>query len=628
MDIKKLLKSIFSRNKNSTRKTIKKINDTNDQLNEDNTPSSQMAAQANDNVRNSSRHVDSPQPARLFPSPAHVDIPSAEYFARMTETPTVDTADATNLPAPDGLKVALDLSGPPRQFHPVLRWGEYTYWPLSYIDNRVSMAIVVIDSAGHIVKTLEAEGARYLKQIQVYNLEVRFIGQENQVATLQWRHLFVPSAVNPRSPTNPHSDEPRPTGISLITNEETLERYFLPSKKTYTDADFDSIAILLDKTGLRGYIKSPRLYTLLRRLECLKDLDRVLEKGLSDNSLPLSQSKLPSDFTEGWKLRFLNAQRLVCDNSEVVQLINIKKHMPLSKAPDFFKSERFFGRGGRGEVDKVCCTLGQFKYYARKRMPRPNMANHDTAVMTAFRNEVNCLKRIKHRHCVELVASYTDPSSFAILMLPVADCNLADYLQNAVSSDNDRSFLPDFFGCLSRGLWHIHSQQFRHRDIKPENILIHDHKVLFTDFDCSLDWSHTVHSTTDQVPPRTKEYASPEVARSGFVQNTKINSSSDIWSLGCVFLEIITVWKRRSIKDLHDLRNTCYCNNSDEISEWIRELQSISTHPPSMNQSLEWIRKMLQDGPGDRPTAHELVEKTSDFCCFECKEEDSGSRYT
>lgn len=52
-------------------------------------------------------------------------------------------------------------------------------------------------------------------------------------------------------------------------------------------------------------------------------------------------------------------------------------------------------------------------------------------------------------------------------MLPVADCNLAEYLKAAVESSNNRTFLLDFFGCLSRGLWHIHRQELRHRDIKP-----------------------------------------------------------------------------------------------------------------------------------------------------------------
>lgn len=601
----------------------------NNQHGEENISSSQRASQADDNVINSNRHVNSAEPTRLFPPPAYLNVPSAEHFSQMTDIPTVDTANATNLRAPDGLKVTLDFSIP-RQFHPVLRWGEYIYWPLSYIDNRVSMAIVITDSADRVVKILEAEGARYLKEIQVREetLEVQFIGQANQVATLQWQHLFVTPTVNPQSPTNLHSNEPRPTGIPLVTNEQNLDKYFVPSKTTYTDADFDSIAMLLSKMGSREYSKSPRLYTLLRYLDCpLGDLDRILARGLSDSSLPLSQGQLPSDFREGWKIRFREAQGLVCDHSDVVQLINMGKHMPFSKPPDYFITQKLFGKGGRGEVDEVFCTIGQSKHYARKRMLRQDFSARDIATMTAFRNEVECMKRIVHRHCVRIVASYTDPSSFAILMLPVADSNLAHYLQKAVSSDGERSFLPDFFGCLARGLWHIHRQRLRHRDIKPENILIHNHRVLFTDFDCSLDWSHTVHSTTDQVPPRTKEYASPEVAHSGFVQNININSSSDIWSLGCVFLEIITVLKGRPLQDLSNLRGACYYNNIDKILQLIEDLQSVDTPPTSMNQSLGWIRDMLQEDPNSRPTSHRLVEMTSEFCCFECKGEDGGSRY-
>jgi serine/threonine protein kinase len=207
-------------------------------------------------------------------------------------------------------------------------------------------------------------------------------------------------------------------------------------------------------------------------------------------------------------------------------------------------------------------------------------------------------------------------------MLPVAEYNLADYLEEVVQDDEKRSFLPSFFGCLSRGLWHIHQQKLRHRDIKPENILVSNNKVLFTDFDCAHDWSHTLHSTTIGVPPRTQEYASPEVAYSGFQKNPQVNSSSDIWSLGCVFLEIINVWKKQSAVELDSLRRSGYYNNLNGIHDHLDKLRTITTKP-SITGVLEWIQGMLQENPKLRPTAQRLVEMTSNFCCIECKAHDN-----
>ncbi|KAF2188763.1 kinase-like protein, partial [Zopfia rhizophila CBS 207.26] len=377
-------------------------------------------------------------------------------------------------------------------------------------------------------------------------------------------------------------------------------------KMEYIDEDFDRIAQLLRRTESSRYSKTPRLYTLLRRLDCLDHLDLFLEKELSDSSLPLSDTQLPSNFTPGWKKRFLAAQHHVCDHSDVVQMMSMGKHMTFAQTPACFQRDRFIGKGWRGEVDGVFCTFSGHSY-ARKRIYRQIMSVGDASIATAFKNEVENMKRVVHHHCVQLVASYTDPSVFAFLMLPVADCNLAEYLKDAVESTNNRTFLPNFFGCLSRGLWYIHYQQLRHRDIKPENILVSQNRVLFTDFDSSYSWAHTMHSTTIGVPPRTKEYASPEVARSGFYERTRVKSSSDIWSLGCVFLEIITVLKGRSVKELDDLRGSCYCTNLERIHQWTEKLREIDTQP-SANVALEWIQGMLQDDPEKRPTAHRLVE--------------------
>ncbi|KAF2188762.1 kinase-like protein [Zopfia rhizophila CBS 207.26] len=400
-----------------------------------------------------------------------------------------------------------------------------------------------------------------------------------------------------------------------------LEPYFSPYKTKYTDEDFERIASLL-RTKSSRYNSTPRLYTLLRRLDCLSDLDRFLQKGLSDHSLPFSQTQLPSEFSEGWKKRFLEIQHLVCDDSTVVQMISLGKHMTFAQMPKYFDSERVIGTGGRGQVDQVFCTLGGAQSYARKQFSRNIMSVDDASTAAIFINEVENMKQIVHRHCVKLVASYTDPYVFAFIMLPVAESNLADYFKDAVESSNKRTFLPQFLGCLSRALWHIHYQQLRHRDIKPENILVSQNRVLFTDFDSSYSWAHTMHSTTIRVPPRTWKYASPEVARSGR-ETPQIKSSSDIWSLGCVFLEIITVWKGRTVKELEDyLKRSDYYDNPEGIRQWIEELQRIDTQH-SVTVALEWIQGMLQVDPKERPTAHKLVEMTSDFCCVECKGDDS-----
>jgi hypothetical protein len=113
--------------------------------------------------------------------------------------PTVSSADATNFPAPDGTEVTVDKpSGLTENVYPILLLNGYTYWPLSYHNNRFSFAIVVTNTTNNvtesnIISTIEAPGARYIASIQINTTkhEVNFVGQNGEVATLSFDALSV-----------------------------------------------------------------------------------------------------------------------------------------------------------------------------------------------------------------------------------------------------------------------------------------------------------------------------------------------------------------------------------------------------------------------------------------------------
>ena len=50
---------------------------------------------------------------------------------------------------------------------PVLKWNGFTYWPLSYKDNRMGFNIVQFDESGNIVEQWAKSGARYAVDIVV-----------------------------------------------------------------------------------------------------------------------------------------------------------------------------------------------------------------------------------------------------------------------------------------------------------------------------------------------------------------------------------------------------------------------------------------------------------------------------
>ena len=86
-----------------------------------------------------------------------------------------------NSPSPDG--ASFDS--------PVVQWGGFTYWPFSYADNRISMAIVGFDSTGKVVSQVEKPGARYAWKITLDAAAktLTFWGQANQTIVLKVSEL-------------------------------------------------------------------------------------------------------------------------------------------------------------------------------------------------------------------------------------------------------------------------------------------------------------------------------------------------------------------------------------------------------------------------------------------------------
>ena len=85
---------------------------------------------------------------------------------------TMDMLQVLSLPAPktpppDGLKVTA-LSGPnggPVQGSPALAIGGFTFWPMSYMDNRMSFGMVMYGPDWNVISTTEMTGARYIYRI-------------------------------------------------------------------------------------------------------------------------------------------------------------------------------------------------------------------------------------------------------------------------------------------------------------------------------------------------------------------------------------------------------------------------------------------------------------------------------
>jgi serine/threonine protein kinase len=286
------------------------------------------------------------------------------------------------------------------------------------------------------------------------------------------------------------------------------------------------------------------------------------------------------------------------------------------------------GAGAASYVEKIAIR-GHTQMFARK-SPRNPSLQHRLDVL----RELSMLSRLNHRHVIQGLGVLLENSRCSLIMTPVADCTLHDVLKPKVSSHRP-SPSKSWLGCLSSALNSVHQENISHRDIKPANILVSHNRngdtigrfeLILTDFGISTDRSDP---TLDTSAPHgmTPLYAAPELHTRG-----RPGIASDIFSLGLVFLEMITVLAGRTTGDLHsfvfsDLPNDfekAYWRKLDRIHivldlyrQTLHEERPSSTEWLSLGQ-LEMLTNMLQFSPSLRPRASEVMHHFSPGpCCGE-----------
>jgi serine/threonine protein kinase len=302
---------------------------------------------------------------------------------------------------------------------------------------------------------------------------------------------------------------------------------------------------------------------------------------------------------------------------------------------DPYKHLDHLGHGAYGYVDKVCAAQpqasGATAVFARKVIRITSGWNRENQLRGAM-NEFKILKRLNHYHVVKVFEIYQYKNRLNIMMQQVADCDLAEYLQapDGLSWKNQverQRAMIQWHGCLIRAIDYLHEMRIKHKDLKPANILIMNGQVLIADFGISKDLidSETTASLSANGDIGTRMYCAPEVLK----ENGRRGRASDIFSLGCIFLEISTVLLLHSgaLKMWSDHRegsgsgSRLYSNCSSQILQWIRYLwcyaemilQNINPFPELVDaryfgvESTKIAFLMLDPNPKTRITARQLV---------------------
>ena len=149
----------------------------------------------------------------------------------------------------------------------------------------------------------------------------------------------------------------------------------------------------------------------------------------------------------------------------------------------------------------------------------------------------------------------------------------------------------DWFVQMALAIKHIHDRKILHRDLKTQNIFMtQSGQIKIGDFGIARVLQHTYDCA--QTAIGTPYYLSPEIC-----QEKPYNQKSDIWSLGCILYEMLT------------LRHAFDANSMKGLVLKILRGNYPSIPSTYSNDLKELVADMLIKDPVKRPSMRKILEK-------------------
>eukprot|EP00105_Crassostrea_gigas_P008721 XP_011423389.1 PREDICTED: cyclin-dependent kinase 2 [Crassostrea gigas] len=196
---------------------------------------------------------------------------------------------------------------------------------------------------------------------------------------------------------------------------------------------------------------------------------------------------------------------------------------------NFRKIEKI-GEGTYGVVYKAQDkTTGQLVALKKIRLDTESEGVPSTAI-----REISLLKELD-QSCIVRLLDVVHSEQKLYLVFEYLNQDLKKYMDSCPASGMPSSLIKSYMHQLLQGIAYCHSHRVLHRDLKPQNLLIDvEGNIKLADFGLARAFGVPVRTYTHEVV--TLWYRAPEILLGSRFYSTPV----DLWSLGCIFAEMMT----------------------------------------------------------------------------------------
>jgi serine/threonine protein kinase len=244
-----------------------------------------------------------------------------------------------------------------------------------------------------------------------------------------------------------------------------------------------------------------------------------------------------------------------------------------------------------------------------------NIFDHDREYQKRILREMKILRHFRNHDNIVSLIDFIPPRSFddfkdVYIVMELMDSNLRQLIDsNQEMTDQNTQY---FIYQILRGMKFIHSANVLHRDIKPSNVLLNtDMDVKLCDFGLSRGIEQDIDPKMSTTYVATRWYRAPEL----LLMWEHAGKSLDVWSIGCMFAEILDKPPRRKVlfpgksylEQLDLILNVVGTPSDDEIKGCLKATRYLQSLAPKKAQNLQELY------PHANPKAIDLLQKMLTF---------------